>query len=361
MGDSSLLVTTRTVERIESGDRAIDPLYPNFFWTKGSEPVLTEPGFTELKQAIQEACAEKDPRTTLQRALMQSDLWAAYEIAGMSRLTDGPIGVHARVLLSLLDHFIGKLALSTEEIAALPQNYLTAQRSLHLPHVFDEDSGWMEIEWFPERSHDFMGGDRHAARVFLKPLTKAQIFLDEVNRRIRGQENPLPGGIRSLNAAALLTQVLLIDRNGRVVPSPLISDVQLRTTTRDAEGNFKASTVDEYELSRQALRENPSSGGFIRRTADEPAYLASSGNDFTFAPAMITQKERRPPVLGTLRHRCESCHGEEPSVFTFNMIQIPGRTSPAVRRLHSNEDQRALYVAGKKMERKDFKSLHLGK
>jgi hypothetical protein len=62
------LVTTRTVERIESGDRAIDPLYPNFFSSQGSEPVLTEPGFTELKQAIQEACAEKDPRPPLQRA-----------------------------------------------------------------------------------------------------------------------------------------------------------------------------------------------------------------------------------------------------------------------------------------------------
>jgi hypothetical protein len=292
---------------------------------------------------------------------MQSDIWAAYEVVGMSRLTEGPMGDHARALMPLLDQFIAKLALSTEEIATLPHNYVTAQSSLHLPHVFGEDSGWIEIEWFPGRSHDFMGGERHAARVFLKPLPKAQIFLDEVNHRILKREAPLPGGIRSLDAAALLTQVLLIDRNGRVVPSPLISDVQLRTTTRDAGGNFKSSTVEEFELSRRALREDPPSGGFIHRAADEPAYLASSGNDFTFAPPMITQKERTPPILGTLRHRCDSCHGDEPSVFTFGMIQIPGRPSPALRRLSPNEDQRAFYVAGKKMERKDFKSLRLGK
>lgn len=361
MGDSALPVTERTYERIESGDRAIDPLYPNFFSAKGSEPILTDPGFTDLKQALEEACAEKVARPALDRALMQPDVWAAYEIVSWSRTREGTMGDHARALAPLLRQFIAKLALTDEEISALPHNYVAAQSALPLPRVFDERSGWIEIEWFPVRSHDEMAEDRHAARVFLKPVAKPQQFLDEVNRRIRERKDPLPGGMHDLEAAALLTQVLLIDQNGHVVPSPLISDVQMRTSTRYAQGNFKSSTVDEFELSRRAMVHNPASGGFIHRRASEPAYLAASGNDFTFASPMIAEREPTPPVLATLRHRCESCHGDEARVFTFGMIQIPERQSPILRHLHPSEDQRALFVAAKKMEQKDFKSLHLGK
>lgn len=58
MGNPSLAVTHQTFDRIESGDRAIDPLYPNFFNVTGAEKVLVDPRFTELKQALAEACAE---------------------------------------------------------------------------------------------------------------------------------------------------------------------------------------------------------------------------------------------------------------------------------------------------------------
>jgi hypothetical protein len=166
MADPSVQVTNRTIERIESGDRAIDPLYPNFFSSKGSEPILTDPGFRELKEALQDACAETPLRPALQRALMQADVWAADDILSGFHMTDGRMGEHVGTLLPLLEQFIAKLALNSTEIAALPHNYLTAQSSLNLPHVLDESSGWMEVEWFPERSHDTMGNDRHAARVF---------------------------------------------------------------------------------------------------------------------------------------------------------------------------------------------------
>jgi len=363
MGNPSLQATSRTVERIESGDRAIDPLYPNFFSSKGSEPILLDPGFTELKQALQQACAETAPRPPLERALMQADVWAAYDIVSWSRESEGAMGDHARTLLPLLGQFITKLALADEEIAALPRNYLAAQSSQNLPHLFDQTSGWMEIEWFPGRSHDEEGENRHAARVFLKPPGNARSFLDHVNRRIRKRrrdEIVLPEGIKSLNGAALITQVLLIDRKGRVVPSPLISDLQLRTVARDAQGNFKGSTVEEYELSRQLMLSDPSSGGFVHRTADEPAYLPASGNDFTFAARMIAEREPKPPILATLRRRCDSCH-DGTTVFTFSIIQIPGRPSPPLRVLHPADDERAVYVAKRKMQDKTFQSLQLGR
>lgn len=358
MGNPSVQATSQTVERIESGDRAIDPLYPNFFSEKGAEPILSDPGFSELKQALQEACAETVQRPPLQRALMQSDIWAAYDTLGWARTTYDAESDRGRVLLPLLAQFIAKLALTDEEIAALPHNYLDAQSSQNVPRLFDEASGWIEIQWFPGRSHDEMGGNRHAARIYLKPPIKPQAFLSDVNQQIRKQADPLHDGIRSLNGAALITEVLLIDRRGRVVPSPLISDLQLRTVSRDGQGNFKTSTVEEYELSRQLILKDPSSGGFVHRLADEPAYLPASGNDFTFASRMINEREPKPPILATLRRRCESCHFES-SVFTFQMIQIPGRPSPPLRALHPASDEHALFVADKKMVSEGFKSLHL--
>jgi hypothetical protein len=361
MADPGLRVTIRTVKRIESGDRAIDPLYPNFFSSRGSEPILQNPGFSELRQALLEACAETALRPALQRALMQADLWAAYDILSMFRSTTGSMSDHARTMLQLLEQMIAKLALTSTEIAALPHNYMAAQTSFNLPHVFDENSGWMEVKWFPVRTHDTMGADRHAARIFLKPLATPQSLLVQVNQRIENNREPLPGGIRDLDGAVLLTQVLLIDRSGRVVPSPLVSDVQLRTTARDEQGKFKGSTVTEFELSRHAMFSVPSSGGFIHRSADEPAYLASSGNDFTFASPITDGQEMKPPIMGTLRHRCESCHGDETSLFSFRINPIPGRGLHKVRQLDPAEDEQASYVAQRKMERQDFKSLHLAR
>ena len=358
MGNPSLLVTSRTVERIESGDRAIDPFFPNFFSSKGSEPILTDPGFSELKDALQEACAETSPRPPLQRALMQSDVWAAYEIVGWSRRTEGLMGDHARALLPWLARFIAKLSLTSGEIAGLPHNYGVAQSSLSLPQLFDADSGWMEVEWFPGRSHDEMGGNRHAARIFLKPHENPGLFLKQVNERIRKGQDPLPGGIRDLDAEGMLTQVLLIDRDGRVVPSALVSDIQLRTITRDQAGRFTGSNLEEFELSRQLMLREAASGGFVHRTADEPSYLPASGNDFTFASPMMSEREPKPPILGTLRRRCESCHFES-SVFTFQRIHIPGRPSPRLRVLPPPNDERASYVADKKMKSKEFRSLQM--
>ena len=169
MGNPILQVTSHTFQRIEGGDRAIDPLYPNFLTSSGAESVLVDPRFMQLKQALKDACAEAAPRQPIHRALMQADAWAAYDILNEFRETQGQLGNRARELLPLLDQFIGKLALTSQEIAALPRNYLTAQRRLNLPEVFDDRSGWMEVEWFPQRLHDESANYRRAVRVFLKP------------------------------------------------------------------------------------------------------------------------------------------------------------------------------------------------
>ena len=58
-------------------------------------------------------------------------------------------------------------------------------------------------------------------------------------------------------------QNLLIDTEGRIVPSPLIQDVQIRRFTHDEKGKAVKTELREYELSRKALLTNPSGDGFL--------------------------------------------------------------------------------------------------
>ena len=68
------------LSRTELGDRAIEPLYPTFFTAKGIMEVLSEPLYSELTGALQQAIDEKKTRSPIERALMQADVWAAYDI-----------------------------------------------------------------------------------------------------------------------------------------------------------------------------------------------------------------------------------------------------------------------------------------
>jgi hypothetical protein len=362
MGDASLPATSQIFERIESGDRAIDPLYPNFLSATGAESILVDPQFSELEQALRDALAESSPRSPLHRALMQADVWAAYDILSRVRETNGQLGERVRELLRSLDQFIGKLALTSEQIAALPRNYSMSQSGLGLPDVFDENSGWMEVERLPYRLHDYSADHRRAARVFLKPATKSQKFLADVNAMLGQRKYLLTDQTGILDGAALVTEDLLIDSHGRAVPSPLTHEVQLRTFVKDEQGKFKGTVVTQYELSRRLLLANPSSGSFIRLGADYPAYLPSSGNDYTFASPTLGEKTRDFPILGYLRRRCESCHGPDmTSVFTFMMHDDPRRSPPPVRQLRPADDMHAAYVATEKMKQPSFKSLHLAR
>src|SRR6266446_10716250 len=128
-------VSTRVFERIESGDRAVEPLYPHktFEQDTSTAQLLAEPRFSEFQKALTEALAEKASRPALVRALIQGDLWAAYDF--LSRdvpdgiLKDAPVPrFHERQaqLRQLVAQLIAKLALTPDEIRALPDNYAAA-------------------------------------------------------------------------------------------------------------------------------------------------------------------------------------------------------------------------------------------
>ena len=347
----SVRVSTRTFDRFEIGDRAIEPLYPSFFIADGVRRILTEPNFSNLKAALREANAETNTRPAIARALMQSDVWAAFDLLAPF-VKSGPDGKQAEELLPLLGKLVKKLALTEEEIASLPQTYEQARAAFNLPDLFAQNSSWMEIQMFPERLHDDAADFRRAARVFIHPAATAdkQMLLD----RLRTEVNPSS----QLDGLVLIMQDLLIDSRGMILPSPIIRDAQIRKFTSGANGRLATSEIQQFELSRRSLLTGSTAGGLISYSEKSPAYLADAGNDYTFASAITSgdRQERSTAVLTSLRGRCESCHGRMVSaLFTLSTHEALPR--PPIARLDASGNEHALYVAGRKKARDDFRAL----
>ncbi len=351
----ALSVSTRAFERVETGDRAVEPLYPSFFTSAGASQVLSEPLYSQLKQALEDALGEETARPPLDRALMQADAWAAYDLLYSHSSFEGDGGRQLRErrdqLLPLLARFVRKLALTRGEIEKLPDNYAAASGVHQLPALFDPASGWLEIEWRPERSHDHSADYRRAARVFVKPSSPPRDKQEFLNS-LRDTSDITP----KVDGFALAIQDLLIDSDGEVMPSRLTYDVQIRRTVRDGRGTFVRTEVEEYELSRRLLLTNAASGGLVGSDEGAAAYLPAAGNDYGFASRQFGRRGDGAPILSTLRARCVACHGQDVSaVFTFNTIQ-PQPSLP-VTQLNPLGDERALIVARRKMGREDFRAL----
>ena len=368
-GDERLRVTDRRVTRIEGGDRAIDPLYPSWLWMGSMnfdfEPgdafrILQEPRHSQLLAALQGVQRTAASRPPLARALMQADLWSAFDmlhaLTRIRRAREATARVapqprqqqqeqdRAETLLPLLATTMRALALSREEIARLPDTYSAAAKRLGLPDLLANRDGWMEIRWFPRRSHDDAAGYRRAARVFARPAARPDdeaAFLNRLGEQLGDDRG-------ALDSVALLTQLLLVATDGTVVPSSIAFDVQFRGT---------AGAVPEYDLSRQRLLSSPSSGGLVPFEADMPAYLPMAGNDLSFATPPRLDAE---PVIAPLATRCSVCHGTAAGVghlMSFSKKIGPGRALPPVVRLTSDRNVHARDVAARKMEMDDFKSL----
>jgi hypothetical protein len=352
-----LRASTRTFDRYEEGDRAIEALYPSFITQRGVDHVLSGPPFQALGAALTEALDERTPRAPLDRALMQADLWSAFDalVPVVQENRRPRIGrTQAEVLLPLLGRLIGKLALTPAEIAALPDHYVGARASFGLPDLFSPHSEWMELVMGQYRLHDEAADFRRVSRVFMKPLTPPA---DE-GRFLASLPNVANPPVA---AAVLVMETLLVDSRGRVVPSRLISDIQVRSITRERRRGSSASgdaVVDEYELSRRKLRSRAAGGGFVHFDSIAPAYLAVAGNDYGFATPMWDHRSETVPLLTTLRKRCGMCHGMNGATFMMlNLKSGPGKALPPVVRLRQPNDDRALRAAAAKEERTDFKRL----
>jgi hypothetical protein len=352
---SRRLISTRTFERLEIGDRAIDPLYPNFFNDTGARRVLNQPTYSAFVKALQEAVSESGARSPVARALMQSDLWSAYDqLHGEYTQPDQTeLEQHRRIIADLLGHLIKKIALTPEEIRSLPDNYSAASGRQSLPDLFAKDSGWIEILWFPHRLHEEAANDRRVARVFLKPTHPPLDLQKFVNEQ--REENGDPA--RDLDGVALIMQLLLIDTQGKLTPTTLTTDVQVRLFGKSTAGSFKAAKVQMAEISRCLFISDPASGGLAPEPEDSPAYMPVAGNDYSFASPQVTVEG--PPIQVHLRTRCAFCHGDDlTQVMTFSIALPPRFLGPPLRQLDPAANREADDVVSRKTKRREFKTLH---
>ena len=350
MGGQILKISRSEIDRTESGDRAIDPLYPSFFTDAGFRKILTDSAFAQFKQALTDALNENGSRPPIARALMQSDAWAAYdEIFRIRapRVDSDHINEQKTILLGLLQQLIKKTALTTEEIKSLRNNYSDTVSTRGLPDLFSENSGWLEIELLEWRIHDRESKFRRVARVFVKPRT---IPADSVAfvESLKDQQH-----LERVEAVGLLVQNLLINDHGEMVLSPLISEIQFRFFQKDTTPKAVSAQVSQYELSRKLLLTDPRSGGLVALDHNSPAYLAQAGNDYSF---MSLIEGVNAPVMVPLHRRCSQCHGESlTTIMTYSVHDIP--PIPRVKVLKPSEGTRASYVIGEKQKREDFRSL----
>jgi hypothetical protein len=365
-------VSTRTFQRNEVGDRAIDPLYPSQIVDTGRRLVLTEPGYSDFTKALDEALDSTVFRATIARALMQSDLWGAHDILSVPffAANENELGERRLSTLDLISRLIRKIALTPAEIRSLPNNYSGAVRSHSFPDVFAKDSGWIEVLWFHPRTHDSVAGFRRTSRVFLKPT--------QVQRDMKGFLGSLPeraenDPIGGLDGVALVTQFLLIDTEGKLEPTSLTSEVQIRMFENSGEsrfktndgtfktngGTFKRTSMQVCEISRKLFMRGPESGGLVPEEDRMPAYDQGYGfgegqfvNQGANASIVV-----EPPIQVTLRTRCSKCHGDTLTQITTFAIARPPHNVPPVRQLNPAAAETANFVIAQKMRRRDFEAL----
>jgi hypothetical protein len=351
---TAMKVSTRTFERFEIGDRAIDPLYPSFFNSTGVRSVLTDPRYSELKAALNAALTDKTNRSLTSRALMQSDAWAAHDIIAAVKGFSGSDNVllveRRNELLGLLSRLIRKVALTLNEIQLLPDTYRDSASRLKLPALFTPNGEWIEVQLSPHRMHDFSGDYRRAARVFFKPIDAARDKKSILEELRNGNTYSL------IDSVALVVQDMLVDATGTVTPSHLAIDVQVRRFTRDGTGKVIGTELEQFELSRRALLTKPSDGGLIKIDKNHDLYLPAAGNDYQFASPFFTRQGNDYPVLVSLQQRCEGCHGKN-SLGLFTLSTHEQYPLPPISLLSPTENVHGWYVAGRKQEREDFKSL----
>ena len=335
-------------ERFESGDRAIDPLYrvdprpPSPYHS--AQPLLDEPLYTRFKDALRDAQNDRTGRSPLARALMQSDLWSAFDILDAypaDRFSEQP-----DVPLGMLAQLIKKVALTPSEVDALPDNFSLSVRKYGLPDIFRPSSGWLEVQWFTHRDHDEAASFRRVSRVFVKPAPPTggdtQEFLDS----LRGYgNNPVP----VLDGVAIVNQLLLIDNRGNLRPSAITTDAEFRFFPKASDGTPNPTEIQQYELSRRLILKNGAAAGFVVEGNDAPAYLPGAGNDLRFAST---------PMLVKLRTRCAACHGSDLNlVLTFASHIAPTRSTTHVKQLDPASHAEADFVMSQKVNQQNWKDL----
>jgi hypothetical protein len=347
----------------EYGHDRLDPL----LWTETKYLVEGKPH--EMAVAVLDEFlaqhGEQLVNDPLKRAILQRDLWAVFDWTAEPGVNTPEAHLRRappqrRALQTRLARTIQRLALTPEQIKALPDNYAAAvatpaftdkhdphhpQRPFLPPDLFQKDGPWVEVEidsgslaTASRHVQDF--GARFAFRVFLRfpegrqatiayfdrlrDFPRPWVATREPDRKqdtlVLNSELPqFPVGTQT----ALVRQMLLVDKDGRIATTRVTESVQIRVfraipqlmqergRQRDTSGD---QNVYEFIRSRALLFANKC-GGLRPREPDD--------RDFMTQLLVLPVDEFERPLdnapfarrMGPTMLSCIGCH-DRPGIYS---------------------------------------------
>jgi hypothetical protein len=329
----------------EYGYDELDPL----LWP-GTKYLVSEPTNRQVTGLLDEFLVSHSERVIsdpLKRAIFQRDLWAIFDWTTQADL--GP-PQNRRVLQLRLARLIRRLALSEEQIRALPDNYQDAVRSKKIageydvgrpevpflpPDLLQPNSQWVPLSAIGgepvaiSHTQAFSGRSVFLAFIRLPAGREATLaYLKQIsefpkpwiqNRRDFSRALPNPDLIQfpAGTQLALVRRMILMDEKFNLVPTNLIESVQFRVHRSiprvieeglNTNRNEARTSLDTYEfkLSRAKLFASESGGlRSVLRDEKEFPLFQSHGIDLFEELNKPDQLERNlSPVLNS----CASCH-----------------------------------------------------
>jgi hypothetical protein len=335
-----LLYSRTAMDGTDYDQESLEPLFlpTSKFLSEGGSH---EQAIAALDEFLEQRAYERinDP---LKRAILQRDLWAVFaatvgdarqvfqvdeqrgRISTKDQLEDPGDVVpdkqreRRRELQRRLVQIIRRIALTPEEIGALPDNLTQALKAAAFPMTFDskhpgraflapdllaQDGSWVAVSNFTRANEDFLAAPEHVR--FTKGRSVFVVFLR------------LPGGRRTTEAflrkmsngdlsqfpentqTALLRRMLLIDRSGTLRESPMTESLQIRVYRK-----LDLGIPYEFTLRRRDLFADRT-GGLHPVGTDETSYF-----DFQTRGADVFEMPKLPPAEAIMQ-TCNRCHSRQ--------------------------------------------------
>jgi hypothetical protein len=342
--------------RIDAGRTVYEPDAGDVLFWNQTTHLVTEPSHgtaIHLLDEFIEQHGEKLIPAPAARALLQHDLWAAYDW----------VPQRDELLRGRLAAAIGRLAFSRRQIDALPDNYTVTAEAKAFPGVPDParpeapflppdllapGGPWvcLGIEGArPLAFQHFDGGQgrsafftflrlpagREATLAYLAQLKavestyiltpNARALLERSNIALTAKRNPETPQIPPGTMVALVRQMILIDDQKQLVSTHVTLSVQIRVYREIVEdvsepGKKHAQDFHDFVLERPAFTAGRAQSLRARRP-DEPVFafgpqLTLSGQDPFDSPKPVA-----PFLIGT-KH-CVMCHNL-PGIYSINSI-----------------------------------------
>jgi len=280
---------------------------------------------------------EKLVQDPLKKALLQRDLWALFDwVTPPLSFSRAKFAKERRELASRLAVAIRRLELTTNEIAALPDNYAEAHLPDLPPGMFQTNGDWINVgannverlvpahdRGFGGRSvfmvlfHDAAGrkaGTNYLAQVGAsKPLLLPSTDPNTPNDKTFDPNWHWPQ-FPTNSQWALARRMCVIDTDGNIQPTHLVENIQLRTYRHfdrsyddDFLGANPAQHVNEFRMSRNRHASLISVAQDERGFTSNNHFFSFGIDPFEYHPQGETNvvSEFRGIVLRT----CYQCHG----------------------------------------------------